>query len=123
MGTTHTWPPLLAALSWLVDLIEHDRAQRGLHTRDQQAPHVTAAPQYSGEDGDDCDQRSLSEDAAEGAPPEGPPLAQRLETEGQDRVFYEYVSESYGLFLAGDDEACAFAASTVYRFSNSTFGV
>jgi len=67
VGTAHTWPPLLAALLWLVDLIEHDRR------------HVNKR-----EEGN---------------------VAVQLETQGADRVFYEYASDAYALFLAGDDAA------------------
>lgn len=55
VGTSHTWPPLLAALTWLVDLVEYDAAQQ-----------------------------------------KGPERAQ----------FNEYATGAYGLFLAGDDDAC-----------------
>jgi len=67
VGTAHTWPPLLAALLWLVDLIEHDRKR----TTTTSEGHV----------------------------------ASRLQAHGADRVFYEYASDAYALFLAGDDQA------------------
>lgn len=77
VGSPHTWPPLLAALTWLVELLNY--RERAL----QVAPT-----------------------GGMGESSEGVWLSEERDLSG-DREFFEYVSASYQHFLAGNDDECA----------------
>ncbi|KAH8080427.1 phage-related minor tail protein [Aureococcus anophagefferens] len=88
VGTAHTWPPLLAALLWLADLISFDEGSRD---RPVAAAHASRRLALS-----EADEVVAGDDH----------VASRLAALGADRVFYEYIGDAYGLFLSGDDAAC-----------------
>ncbi|KAJ1450232.1 HEC/Ndc80p family-domain-containing protein [Pelagophyceae sp. CCMP2097] len=82
VGTAHTWPALLAALLWLVDLVQHAKGNEAGKGDDGEAPR----------DDSETDERDG--------------VASRLERAGAEGVFYEFVGDAYALFLRGDDEGC-----------------
>jgi kinetochore protein NDC80 len=78
VGSPHTWPALLAALHWLIELLVYDEVAR--HTREEQATAAAIIPV------DDS----------------GAPMQQYAP---MDRLFFAFVTEAYGAFMAGLDDA------------------
>lgn len=84
VGSPHTWPALLGALSWLVDLLRYDAA-------------VAAAEEGSASaDDNDAAAASSSSAAAAAAVPAS-------SAGGDEQAFFSYVRQSYEAFLSGDD--------------------
>lgn len=61
VGAPHTWPPLLGALVWLIELLKYDESS------------------------------SKKEE-------------EEFEIDGVEKLFYSYLSDAYGHYMAGDDE-------------------
>jgi len=79
VGSPHAWPSLLAAIMWLVELLQYDSAV--LQNRNSLQSTVDG-PFALGENGfADLDDPSVSE-----------------------KAFYRYLSKAYELFLAGKDD-------------------
>ena len=70
VGSPHTWPYLLACLTWLIELLGYDEDAEKAKVENRQSE--AAGTGEGGKDG--------------------------------DLVFFEYLHEAYGSFLAGDDE-------------------
>ena len=82
-GTPHAWPPLLAALVWLVELLQYDdavgNANTGIFSNNN-----TLNTAMSQIDNPSADDKSLIQSA-----------------------FYSYLSQAYGLFMIGEDDRYA----------------
>lgn len=84
-GSTHTWPTLLLALTWLIELLEC----------------------MDGDAFDDENEESERDGILSAGPP-GQPLQDLEELEQRtEKVFVKYVEGAYVSFLAGDDEQSA----------------
>eukprot|EP00597_Dinobryon_sp_UTEXLB2267_P007051 CAMPEP_0170096644 /NCGR_PEP_ID=MMETSP0019_2-20121128/28724_1 /TAXON_ID=98059 /ORGANISM="Dinobryon sp., Strain UTEXLB2267" /LENGTH=893 /DNA_ID=CAMNT_0010318705 /DNA_START=36 /DNA_END=2717 /DNA_ORIENTATION=+ len=80
VGSPHAWPSLLAAIMWLVELLQYDSAV--LQNRNSVLQSSVDGPFSLGENGfADLDDPSVSE-----------------------KAFYRYLSKAYELFLAGKDD-------------------
>lgn len=76
VGSPHTWPSVLAATAWLVDLLRYSARAEAARLAPPTTPPV--------DDPEDVDGARSRAEAA----------------------FFEYVSASYRAFMAGDDAAC-----------------
>jgi len=93
IGSSHTWPPLLAALAWLVELLAYRDAAA---CAGGVGGGLAAAALAAAED-------VLSAAASPGShrrPAGASPV--EVAKVRSDRAFYAYVADSYGAYLAGD---------------------
>ena len=105
IGSSHTWPPLLAALAWMVELLAYrEAAAAGGGVGGGLAAAAAAAAADV--------ERAAGPAASAGhaaAPDRRSPV--ELAKVRSDRAFYAYVADSYGAFLAGGDAAAAATAT------------
>ncbi|GJP42917.1 hypothetical protein CLOM_g2444 [Closterium sp. NIES-68] len=92
-GTPHTWPPLLAMLNWLVQTINFSDATSGPGTTAAQPAHLTPRRFEAG---------PLTNLTSETSP---------LDEEGCRAVFFEFMKESYNVFMNTEDETISDAKS------------
>ena len=91
-GSPHTWPTLLAALTWLIELLSCEEAD----DEDDDAGLLQMAQQQKEESGDDA---GASANA-------GADATKSLEEEVEvrsEKAFFRFLGDSYVAFLAGDD--------------------
>jgi len=99
----HSWPPLLGALSWIIELLQFaesfDDDADNDHERD-----------FHDDDDSDVKMKNLSVDEAES---DG---ASNRKGKSEDRLFFSLVANNYGLWLKGadDDEAITVKLMTVF---------
>ena len=86
VGSPHTWPSILAALHWLVELLIF---QEVVQERQEAIQQAALEPLRALTDGlSDDSQSNLSVEAI---------------WRGMDRLFFDAVAKSYAYFLQGDD--------------------
>jgi len=99
VGSPHTWPGLLAAITWLIELLTYDE-------------EVSATRQLEAEEANNPDPNSNEEED--------------LEKLGQnsDKAFFSYLGEAYTSFLSGDDNTyTALEEDLVQNFEAGNVGV
>ena len=89
-GSPHTWPTLLAALTWLIELLSCEEAD----DEDDDAGLLQMAQQQKEESGDDA-VANAGADATKS-------LEEEVEVRSE-KAFFRFLGDSYVAFLAGDD--------------------
>lgn len=83
-GSPHTWPALLAALTWLVELLQYDEVRE----QEMELKKVERANGISG--GDEIE--------------EGNGIDMEKMVDKSEKAFFDYLLNAYEMFLCGDDE-------------------
>ena len=81
-GSPHTWPALLAALSWLVELLQYDEIRQRSEADDNHGDN--------NDDRNDDDTNNMID------------MKEMIAKSEKD--FFKYLLEAYEMFLCGDDE-------------------
>ncbi|GMH47971.1 hypothetical protein TL16_g00188 [Triparma laevis f. inornata] len=93
VGSPHTWPGLLAAITWLIELLTYDQ-------------EVAEAPMEN-EEGMDMDNLTAVSDKAFFEYLEHAYTAFLSGDDDNDKAFFEYLEHAYTAFLSGDDDKYA----------------
>ena len=94
VGSPHTWPGLLAAVTWLIELLTYDE-------------EVSATKEMEEEEGQKDEEEDLEK------------LGQN-----SDKAFFSYLGDAYTAFLSGDDNTyTALEEDLVQNFQAGNVGV
>jgi kinetochore protein NDC80 len=99
VGAPHTWPAVLAALTWLIELIS-------FASDPLSATSASAAASAAGSEGgdDDADAAADPVKSASSASASASSSELELDSMNRDRLYFDKLAHAYGIFMQGGDD-------------------